>query len=302
MRALKHLERARELLQPKLGFGAYKESPSDIKLVNMPGAIRGGKEYDVIIGYQVTLQPIKVGQFPTTEPPSNTDELARYLDEKAKYYVKKREEYHSDRGRMDAGEFDEVLGEIERNTDIFTIEEPLNRYDFRYKYGSYIVAVINDIKEPDGSELARTAEEVIHRNNYQRPNWHLNNPSAEVVEHRLASTSRMLKLLHKPMLLCFELKPQFKLKPGSKRFGHIQMYHLNGMEVNILPCRGNLDDVDIRVCKDFYRGWDLVDPQWNDQHPLFKIHTEWQYLLHKCRHLVPNGRIIDRGAQQRRKK
>ena len=141
MRALKHLEQARELLQPKLGFGAYKESPSDIKLVNMPGAIRGGKEYDVIIGYQITLQPIKVGQFSTTEP-SNTDELARYLDEKAKYYVKKREKYHWDRDRMDAGEFDEVLGEIERNNDIFSIEEPVNRYDFKYKYGSYITAVI----------------------------------------------------------------------------------------------------------------------------------------------------------------
>ena len=134
MKTCRHLERAIELLQPKLQFGTYKESPYDIKLVNNPASIVGALDYGVIIGYQVTLQPIKVGKFPTPPPPqASIEDRARHDEWEKDGHDGKRQQrqvkYHQDRDRVDAGKFDEVLDDISRNNDIFTVEQPILDYD-----------------------------------------------------------------------------------------------------------------------------------------------------------------------------
>lgn len=289
----KHLERAIELLDPKLKFGTYKESPSDIKLVNPPIAIAGAQRRDVILGYQVTLQPIKVGKFPQHTQSSAKDK-ARYLKERQK----KQRKHDDDRDKVEyeldpakaRAQFDENLADVFRNNDMFQVEEPLFRRDLKHKWRNYIVAVINDIKEPDGSELATTIEDARQKHNTFQPMLY---SPGDVIRRRVNSNLRILKLLHKPVLLVFH-----PIQDGN---GRIHMYHLNGMEMSIFAGYLAGDERGTEECRELARSWVLSDPQWNDEHLMFQTHSTWEYLLHKSRHLPQTGRIVDRRGQQKRK-
>lgn len=282
MKSHRHLERAIELLQPRLQFGAYKESQDDIKLVSTQASMWSGQLEGIIVGYQVTLQPIKVGKFPKPDPqdPEDTQDRSKYvkyMDER----VNRQEKHRKDRDRVYAGKFDEVLDEILQNNDIFTVAEPILSYNFDYHFDGYIVALITDIKEPDGSELAKTIEEARLRRNYQRPGRinRLQNQawSDPVIERRLQCNLRMLKLLHKPMLLVCE-------KFVVHGWGRICMYHINGMELNILPgSEDHYENIQIQKKQGLARDWELLDPLWNDKHPMFATHSPWEYILHKSK-------------------
>ena len=284
-----HLERAIELLQSRLQFGTYKESPYGITLVNKPDSILSGLDRGVIVGYQVTLQPIKVGKFPKPDPEDRT-KYVQYIDQK----LNRQEKHKKDRDRVDAGKFDEVLDEISQNNDIFTVEEPIHQCDFEYHFDRYIVAIITDIKEPDGSELAKTTQEAILRRNYQRPGRFQTQPwSQAVIKRRLECNLHMLKMLHQPMLLVCDASNKLNYegaRPIKPSWGRICMYHINGMELNILPgSEDHEENVNIQKSKGLTRDWDLLDPLWNDKHPMFRTHSAWEYVLHnskKANHLV----------------
>jgi len=283
MKSHRHLERAIELLQPRLEFGAYKESQEDIKLVSTQASISRGQQEGIIVGYQVTLQPIKVGKFPKPDPenPQDRSKYVKYMDER----LNRQAKHQKDRDRVYAGKFDEVIDEILQNNDIFTVEEPILSYNFDYHFDGYIVALITDIKEPDGSELAKTIEEARLRKNYQRSDRIsrlLNKPwSNPVIARRLQCNLRMLKLLHKPMLLVCE-------KFGN--WSRICMCHINGMDLNILPgSEDHYENIHIQKNQHLARDWELLDPLWNDKHPMLHTHSPWEYIFHKSKkanHLV----------------
>lgn len=254
MKAAKHVARAAELLN---AFGVSHESPNYITLVTRENVIKTLRSVGRICGYSVTLQFIRKGEF------SEDTEIHKPTEKGG----------------------DAALESYRENDNIFDVK----RVDSDVQY---VVALIMDIKEVDGSRLATSIGEVnahVEKSDLFSDRMQIA-VSPEAKQRRLAENESFLRLLHKPVVVSnkysiAEHPDQFyEWRKHFSEDGQLRLFSLNGTPLSPIE-------------------YIVQNPQWDERvHSVYvnvdgheeSVLSHWKYILHKAPNYVSQLRRYTR--------
>lgn len=228
MKANQHVNRAIELLKSKQ-FGVVYEHPQShpnhITLITQTQAMKLARQDGNAIGYRITLEPIKKGTFNT---PTHQTPLSQRLD--------------NSHNNMRQPSRDAVLRSYTTH-DINNVEAPFvslgiyKRFKSRGEGGllpntvwvqahkEYVAAMVVDIREPNGSPLALTADDV-QRQDREMQRWLVPHQAPYHTDRdRLDCNQYMQNFVGKLVMILPELPLQS---------GRLCLYSLNGLKIDPL--------------------------------------------------------------------
>lgn len=245
----------------------HKVSPTHITLVTPKQEVRKHRQQGEKIGYQIILEPIKTGIFETPAhqaPLSNRKYNAhRYLIEPSREEVLQSYTTH-DISNVKAPYVDLSKHKIRlwHAYSKKTIPEPNSMWVQAHK--EYVVAMVVDIREPNGSPLA-TSYWGVNDHDRELLKWlELPKYACPSVLERMDDNLYMQKFVGKLVLVL----PELPLTPS----GRICLYSLNGKKIDPLIGKNTFDEMWTSGHKDVQ--YELADSHKTNEYM-------WQFILSK---------------------